>query len=257
MVTCPHCGKPINEKKRLARRVFESSQKLYNVAAAATHPPASIPAHLPNRESHIFVPLIQSMVGGGFVGAITVIAVAKISQLGGMPVRAAIDNGCTFGALAFLVVAGGIWFWRVHKYDGLLIHRIEEATGIDWNQDGQVGQPEPQTVKVEVKEENSGRWQFAELRIAQGKLKELSKAILSGQTFAERTATDSGLSQEEFRDLRDKFIDRGWAQWNHPTRRQQGVSLTHRGRFILQTIAHEPMVLGGGDLAERYMDINI
>lgn len=260
---CPHCGKPVNlivegqkRGRNVGRAVFASSQKLYNAAAAVTHPPASVPSHLPNRESHIFVPLTQSLITGGFVGTITVIAVAKINQLGGAPGQIAIENGCIWGALAFLTVAGVVWFFRVRAYDSLL-WRVEEATGLDINQDSVVGRPEPQTVKVEVREEGKRQnWQFADLAIEPARFRELARAFLVGKSFSERVAVDCGLTQEQFRELRDKFIDRRWAQWNHPARRQQGVSLTHRGRAVLQTVAHSGLpIMGEADLPERYVEI--
>ena len=91
------------------------------------------------------------------------------------------------------------------------------------------------TVRVEVKSEKA--WQFADLPGTQSALIELAKSALSTKSFSERTATRAGLTQEEFGKLRDIFIDRGWATWNHPTRKQQGVTISRNGRAVLRAIS--------------------
>lgn len=258
---CPHCGKSINliaegqKRRNVGGAVFASSQKLLSAAAAATHPPAGVPSHLPNRESHIFVPLTQAVITGLFIGSIGGVTMFAIGLAGDLSFDYALSYSCYTGVVCFLVVAAWQWSRRLNAYDSLL-WKAEQATGWDINQDGEIGRPEPQMVRVELKEENAARWQFADLAIEPTKLKELARAFLVGKSFSERVAVDCGLTQEQFRELRDKFIDRQWAQWNHPTRRQQGVSLTHRGRAVLQTIAHSAgPVVGNGDLAERYVEI--
>jgi hypothetical protein len=115
---------------------------------------------------------------------------------------------------------------------------VETITKTDLNHDGKVGRPE-HIVKVEMK--NSGKWQFATLPGQPAALVALAAAVVSGGSFAERTATDAGLTQEQYSDLRDIFVDRGWAVWNHPTRRQQGVTLTISGKAVLRSIAASPL----------------
>jgi hypothetical protein len=140
-------------------------------------------------------------------------------------------------------------------FDGLklaksLLQIIESLSNKDIDGDGHIGEPPPQVVRVELKREDSqgARWQFAELRVEPAKLLELAKAIRLGESFAERTATKAGLTQEEFKNLRDIFLDRGWAVWNHPTRKQQGVALTRGGDFIFRQIINNTPLPSSGVL---------
>ena len=94
---------------------------------------------------------------------------------------------------------------------------------------------EQQTVRVEVKNQKGG-WQFADLPGEKKCLIEFAKSVLSGRSFSEREATRSGLTQEQFGRLRDIFVDRGWASWNHPTRKQQGITIARNGRAVLRAI---------------------
>lgn len=177
------------------------------------------------------------------------------------------DAGVTF-CLISLGIGGACWYWEapyiivpaissgflagcLRYYGGLalaksLLQTIESVTKRDLDQDGHIGQPPPpqqHTVRVELKETNDqgSHYQFANLGLEPDKLYALAVAVLRGDSFSERTATRYNLTQDEFRSLRDEFIERGWAQWNHPSRKQQGVSLTRGGQFILRAIRDTPL----------------
>lgn len=121
-----------------------------------------------------------------------------------------------------------------------LLEVVETITQKDIDHDGKAGKKQEHVVRVEMKDR--GKWQFANLPGEPAALISLAQAITAdGDTFSERTATDAGLTQEQFSDLRDIFVDRGWAVWNHPTRRQQGVTLTLSGKAVLRSIAASPL----------------
>jgi hypothetical protein len=60
----------------------------------------------------------------------------------------------------------------------------------------------------------------------------------SRATFSERTArsADVGYTREQWATIRDTFLDRGWACWNHLGAPQQGVTLLAAGRSALRDI---------------------
>jgi hypothetical protein len=176
---------------------------------------------------------------------------------------AGLDAGVSFGLIT-IAGAGACWYlewplvlapagglaiaiWRY--FDGLALARglleiVETITGKDIDHNGKVGKPEPpHTVRVELGETNQGyrRWQYADFAIEPALLVKLAQVVLSGESFSERTATDIGLTQKDFAGLRDEFIARGLAKWNHPERRQQGVSLTRGGLLALQVIVDTPL----------------
>jgi hypothetical protein len=121
-----------------------------------------------------------------------------------------------------------------------LLEVVETLTNTDLNRDGNVGKKIEHVVKVEVK--NKGLWQFATLPGQPAALVALAQAITTKrETFAERTATNAGMTQEEFGKLRDIFVNRGWASWNNPTVRTQGLTITFNGKAILRSIAASPL----------------
>ena len=137
--------------------------------------------------------------------------------------------------------AGGlsVAIWRYFGGLGLarsLLEVVETFTQKDLNQDGRIGKKQTE-VKVVFKNPETRQWLFAELP---GAHTDLIKLAASGE-FTERSATNAGLTQEQFGILRDKFVDRRWAVWNHPVSRQQGVSLTLSGRAVLREIANSPL----------------
>jgi hypothetical protein len=93
-------------------------------------------------------------------------------------------------------------------------------------------------ITVQVKEGKS--WKFAYLGIDPKKLISFSLEVLNGSSFSERTAGSHEITQDEFRALRDEFLKRGWVEWNHPTRPQQGLSLRQNGKAVLRAIASTP-----------------
>lgn len=95
---------------------------------------------------------------------------------------------------------------------------------------------EPIVINAEIKEGKHSRWQFANLPGERGILIEFANDVLGGKSFSERTAVKCGLTQDQFCGLRDVFIERGWAEWKHPTRKQQGAQLGRNGLAILRAI---------------------
>lgn len=139
--------------------------------------------------------------------------------------------------ITFGLIVGGLRYWLGVSFARGLLLIVEEWTEDQPDDDHQ--QREATPIRVEVRTEN--RWQFADLSGDPEALQKFAKSVVGGASFSERTATKAGLTQQEFSELRDGFIDRGWAQWNHPTRRQQGVELLPSGNRVIRAIASTPL----------------
>lgn len=87
----------------------------------------------------------------------------------------------------------------------------------------------------------AGNIQLFNLPINAPALQTFIYSLTRGDSFAERTAIDSGLTREEFTTLRDELIDRGRAHWKHPRDRKQGVVITPAGMSALRQWADTPL----------------
>ncbi len=159
-----------------------------------------------------------------------------------------------FDYVLWLAPAAGlaVSVWRY--FDGMslargLLETVETLTNRDLDKDGQVGpqRAAPHVVRVELTERRSGgvHQAYMDFGVEPLKLQRLAVDVLAGNSFSERTAAGCGLTQEEFGNLRDQFIERGLARWNHPNRRQQGVSITRGGKAALQAIVDTPIPPAG------------
>lgn len=255
---CPNCGvlHEIDEKKgtfeNRVRRPFKTD------AMAAPLPQPGIiretPVNLPTLPSHVYVPLLQSLIDGfyvfpgGVVGGIVIVAVVdgatKIEITGW---------GFALAGLAGGVMASFFWAgqkWNIHlKFVNSLLWVAEEIFQTDFDGDEEIGQPQPpmvNQVQVEVTEKGIPR-QIEGLNIAPDKLTRLAQLYFDeGKSFSERTAAEAGMSRdEEWMPLRDKFIGREWAAWRRLGSPTQGISLLSRGEAVLRAFL-PPTLLSGG-----------
>lgn len=263
MGKCKHCGQEIRENY-----TFENSQKLRNVATAISpSPPAGspgfsarreTPAYLPSRETHLDLPLSQAYAFGRFmapigfvIGAVggSVFAIGLDLLMAGMRDTSLTTWGYV-GIIGLCGLGGGViaFFWeakekfpeRLERYDALL-YKIEEATGKDIDGDGYIGQPEaPHRVEVELRR-NGKPWKFESLEVDPDKLISLARLVANGQSFAERTASDCGISRKKFNGLRDKFVSRGLATWKGEPGSTEGLELTDDGVDTIAEIATTPL----------------
>jgi hypothetical protein len=73
-------------------------------------------------------------------------------------------------------------------------------------------------------------------------LRAFARGILAGRaSFSEIGAARHHYGPLMWEAIRDDFINRGWAEWKHPTARQQGVGLTEEGQAVIRTIADAPL----------------
>lgn len=193
---------------------------------------------MPTKESNVVVPLLQSLITGGFAALVGGSIGGYVAIYTGGGFGQTITGILFYGSGAFVLVAGWQWLSRSNFYDGLLWN-IETATQIDIDGDGEIG--EPHRVEVEVKHERRP-WQFDSLDVDPAHLRHLAELVSSlGDSFSERTASKTGMTQNQFGDLREKFLKHGWAMWNHPTEKRQGIRLTQGGKALLRAILSTPL----------------
>lgn len=249
---CPHCGQrielnigpvaPARSRKLPGVTVFHSSKRTIfqsDAAAVAPNLPAGYtaerqsPAFLPTKEANVIVPLLESLITGAFVGVCTIAGVTWY--------RASFLDGLAWGGISLLAASFVQWIRLTGSYRNLL-WRLETVTGLDVDGSGEVGEPEPpKPPPIQVQVQQGQSWQFAELPGDPAMLHLFAQKVTGGVvTFSEAGARQTGYGAANFGLLRDVFIARHWAAWNHPTQRSQGVSLRQSGKTILEQITQTP-----------------
>lgn len=256
---CPHCGNKLqieikpavySKARSLPLRsksiTLESSYRSpFKNDAAALPLPANYEAEsrsagfMPSTEANVKVPLLQSLITGAFVG-IPVGALAGWIGVahGPLTLWGGLWTGLTWGSITIFSVAFFQWTSRSRDYNELL-WRIESVTGLDVTGDEQIGKPEPRTVRVEVQEGKG--WKFSDLPGDEQALYDFAISVVNGiVTFSERGAASRDYGVENFRRLRDVFIQRHYAEWKDPTNHQLGIVLRRSGTAVLAAIAEGP-----------------
>lgn len=96
--------------------------------------------------------------------------------------------------------------------------------------------PTERVIRVEVPERSGARERRAFLPDVVG-LPAFARASLNGQGFTVRTAARFRISRAQFEDMRDQFLERGWARWANPDYPAQGLELSPTGRAVLRYLA--------------------
>lgn len=188
-------------------------------------------------EGNVHVPANQSLVSGCLCGPVAgLVAYTALTTLRLSGSEAA-WYGIIAGGIVMFGTAAVYWFKKTNFYDNLLVQQIEPYLDVDLDGDGAIGPP---TIKVEVKSEDGNRWQFADLPGKPEALQDFAKRVLMGQGFTDETGAMAGLTQKEVKDLREAFVEKGWAGWKHSTRKQQGIDLRQVGKSILRAIKESP-----------------
>jgi hypothetical protein len=264
-IKCPHCGQAVTiqvaeqpiMKTRSGQVSFENTQKspFRNAAAVAVEPPEpayrEIPAHLPTKESHVVVPLWQSVITAGFCAPIAGVPAGlfayKFMYFTGW---SSLGFGLACAGGTFLIVASWQWWSRLDSYNSLL-WSIEEFFDRDLDGDQNIGQPEPRNIAVTV--QDGTRMSYADLPGDEKDLFNFAHAVINGVvTFSEEGASSSGYSVRNFKALRDTFLNSNWCVWNNEEAHNQGLSLTLSGLSVLRQIASKQPPVGESD-TERGM----
>lgn len=223
---CPMCGRPLDPAYQVHQRsVFEAPAPWERSPAAppsVTEATRKTPAGKATLDGDVMVPLFQAVIT-----AITVsLFVIPLAMLMGWPLSLAL--------VAFALVLMLAWL-RLLVDQRSLLWSVETIIREDIDGDGHIGQPQLPTPRVEVSVSDQGHIQLDDLPGPLNELRAFVKGVVEGYwTFSERGAAESGYGVTRFKELRTRFIERGWASWNNAQSPQQGVRLTRKGWAVIR-----------------------
>lgn len=273
-VRCPSCGisHTIEDEASRPGTFASSYRRPYRNDAATvafSQPQASreAPTGFPSMDTHVRIPLRQAMISGLFdapVGA--VIGLGAGLSIALMTDAASLDS-FTLSAYVLITGTGGLiggmvsfckrakveWPKRLNAYDALLW--IEEITDLDLNGDGEIGEPESETLKIELHDQSGRPRLLLELNTDRERFSELARlVVVVKEGFSEETAKKVGYSRKEWEEIRDNLIDLGVAAWKDKKHHKQGCYLREDGYRIFSG-ALTPS-LPAGDVSKKAIGTN-
>jgi hypothetical protein len=183
--------------------------------------------HYATREPGLILPAGQAFVTAALVGlAVLVVGFA----LGWF-------RPWLWALVAWALVLPGTWLFLLADWRRL-IHRLEDYTGRDLDQDFVVGEPEH--VRVEISENNGQHVKFLDLPCSTEQLSTMAREVLRGVPLSEAHWIGVGkpFNRGQFAELRSQMLKRGLLVWNVQGAPARGCSLTSSGRAAFRYLAH-------------------
>jgi hypothetical protein len=204
--------------------------------------------HLHTLTAGAWLPFMQSIITGFIAAMVTLVLTYNLR---------ARSPWLWSGSLG--VIAWGLT-WLQHQRHWFSLTSLEQATGLDLNRDGVIGEPAqvPEKRIIHIRMEQIGldkSWHQVDFdlpaAITEAQMEELSIGILlQHQSFAHRewTGKDGPFSDGEFRDLRRELIKREMIRLTSDKDAHQGFHLTLAGRKMLeQFLPDAPSPIGQMD----------
>jgi len=224
-MNCPRCGTTIPTGQWQRTQLMENSAAMSLPGLPAPVNVQSVFRKTPVRKmemvADVLVPLTQAAVSGILVGVLAT------------PLFLSIDLPWYAGIYTGALSVGVIWGFRLGATKETL-WIVEELIGQDIDQDGHAGAPS-YGARVDVRTDKG--WQFDDLPGQPANLHKFAIAVAGGESFSERTAFGCGLTEPEWKSIRNKFIDNNWAYWRNPEQPKVGVDMLRSGRAIIRSIA--------------------
>jgi hypothetical protein len=262
-VLCPNCGVYHELPDEPKSSTFESrTRRGFKIdAMAPTMQQSGIvneqPTGLPGWDSHVKIPLRQAVIFGLFDAPVGV----GIGLVGGVGLAmlfnaASRDNLAPWGYVVFIGAGGAIgglialcqeakkrWPERLEIYDALLW--VEEVTGIDLDGDGEIGEPEPEILRIELQDQQGRPRIIAELDTDRERFAELARlAVTLNLGFSEEVARQAGYNRKEWVKVRDKFIELEAARWKNAKNHKEGCYLIGNGFKLFGKVLPTPLPAG-------------
>jgi hypothetical protein len=197
----------------------------------------SEPSRIATREADVWVPFLQAALSGVLAailsGAIVLIVVLIWGEQLGLRWWLVPVTMTILGA----VMATWVWIEILNDTRELL-WKVESYTGLDLNDDGEIGKPEPEQVRLEILRErdNAGPGQFFHnLPVRPEVFTTWARAALNDQTLAVGawTGNEGLFKREDYDALMAVMHDAGVVEWVNRDAHLQGRRLTRPGRAAL------------------------
>lgn len=215
MSKCPHCGGQVRlaPVERQPGRVFEFAPPTDRFEQVATadlermRPPASTWTERPVRNPSKWDFGIPALFALG-----TAVVVGVPATAGALVIEAA--KPLLLGPALGWFAGGAVWFWRIGAFERLMV-AAEERIGLDINQDGRVGEPEPRPQPVEVWQRTRQSPQRElieryELPVDYDKMRQFARYILDGGNLSRDAVTGvTDVTQGEYNELLRELERRG------------------------------------------------
>ena len=188
--------------------------------------------HYASRMVAVTIPFYQALISGLLAGILIAIL---IYAFGGSA------KYILFGLLiTWVVVTGIVWLILLSNWREL-VWNMEAQLGMDLTGDQVIGRPGDEDipiVEVWLNSTDGRQQQRAQLPASESELRQLAQGILlKNLLFTEDAWTGRGklFSQGRFQELRQAFIEKGWASWIDPLEHRTGVQITPPGRAVLRS----------------------
>ena len=230
MMTCPHCGLPLDPNYSVSySHQYESSlpwrSQVTSSAPNFTEATRRTPTGRPSLAGDVAVPFLQALITALVVAIVAIPLTIAFGKPWWLPL--------VIASVVLLVV------WWVLLWGGReLLWTTETIINENVPASAQRALPAP---RVEVAVNQERHTELDDLPGPLPLLQKFAQGVTDDRwTFSERGAARSGYGATAFKELRDIFLQRGWATWNVPGSPQQGVNLNGKGRAISRGIAGPP-----------------
>jgi len=187
------------------------------------------PTRTPTAQGDVLVPLAQAAISGVFAGVLTGVAM--------LAAQWKVSGWYVVGA--GVVVAAGVWSYLLSDHRRLL-RTVETWTRRDLDGDGAIGEPQAETLHLEVVEDNKPgkRWEITDLPANRQQLTEIARRVRLGTHRLSRRdlASIQGIGSDRARDILAQLEYRGFIHYpqgrNHPA----GAQWTARGLALVRAL---------------------
>lgn len=208
--------------------------KFQNVTDKPSAPPA--PATYADRQ------FLHTFLAGALLPLVQAVITAVMVGLGTMTLLLLFDAVDVVKPTLVVAAIACVLSWLYLQRRWLTLTSLELLTGLDLNNDKQIGEPVKASPVVRIQIDqltNNGHIQqtkMFDLPISEEKLRVLANGLLNGVPFSERewTTVRRLLSSQGFRDLRSQMLRRGLLEVKSDKDHRVGFHLTEHGWAVMR-----------------------